>query len=98
MILEPKLRLRRPNHNLSFKRRCGLKPNLTADDQSHAENNWHAIAALNIRNKKLPTDAKYAKLKKLMLLYQVGLMYTDDIPLEKAQNYRKREDYIVLRT
>lgn len=92
MVIFENIRLKKPNHNLSFKRRHGLGQNLTSNEQVKLLQSKKFLVASLIMSKRKPGNTKLYRIRKACILKYISLCFVEDIPLEPTVNRRRDID------
>ena len=83
------LRLKKRNHNLSFRRRHGLNQNLTSNDQIKLLKYKKILFASIIMFKNHPGRVIFERIMKVSIIKYLSLRYVEDIPLQPTVNYSR---------
>ena len=84
MVIFENIRLKKPNHNLSFKRRHGLGQNLTSNEQVKLLQSKKFLVASLIMSKRKPGNTKLYRIRNACILNRVSLSFAEDISLENT--------------
>ena len=82
-------RMKRPNRDLSFRRRSGYGHNLTSNEQVQLDNLWNLIITLIVRLRRKPDDKRMKLLLKCTISTYLTNLYAEDTKLSKLSD-RKR--------